>query len=89
MAKFFVIHPVGKQLTIEAGTPVAKAIKAGLAADAYWIRSWYPRQEGKLYCECDAQDEAAIRRVLAKTAPDFPVEAIYPIDFRLDAEDFR
>lgn len=89
MAKFIVIHPVGKQLTIEAGTPVAKAIKAGLAGDAYWIRSWYPRQEGKLYCEWDAKDEAAIRRVLAKTVPDFPVEAIHAIDFQLQSEDFR
>ncbi len=30
MAKFLVVHPVGKELTLEAGTPIAKAIKANL-----------------------------------------------------------
>ncbi len=30
MAKFLVVHPVGKDLTLEAATPIAKAIKASL-----------------------------------------------------------
>ena len=36
MAKYLVIHPVGKELTLESGTPLGRAIKAGLTADAYW-----------------------------------------------------
>jgi hypothetical protein len=89
MAKFIAVHPVGKELTVEAGTPIAKSIKAHLTVDAYWIRSTYLREEGKLYCEWDAKEPQAIRKVLAQAAPDFPTEGIYPIDMKLDSEDFR
>jgi hypothetical protein len=80
MAKFLVVHPAGKQLTIEATTPVAKAVKANHTVDAYWVRSWYVREEGKLYCEWDAKDAESIRKVMAKATPDFPVEGIYKLD---------
>jgi hypothetical protein len=91
MAKFLVIHPAGKQLTIEAATPVAKAVKANHSADAYWVRSWYAREEGKLYCEWDAKDAESIRKVMDKATPDFPVEGIYKLDaeFMVNSENFR
>ena len=89
MAKYLVVHPVGKELTLEAGAPVGKAVKAGLGSDAYWVRSWYAREEGKLYCEWDAREAESIRKVLQKTAPDFPVGGIYQLEFRLDSEDYR
>ena len=38
MAKFLVVHPVGKELTLEAAAPVAKAIKANVTVDAYWTK---------------------------------------------------
>lgn len=61
MAKVLVVHPVGKKLSVEAATPIGKAVKANLTVDAYWVRSWYVREEGKLYCEWDAKDAKADR----------------------------
>ena len=90
MAKYFVVHPVGKTLTVEAATPIAKAIKANLSADAYWIRTVYAREEGKLYCEWDAKDADSIQKVIDKAVPGFPSE-IYELDPALivNSETFR
>jgi hypothetical protein len=90
MAKFLVVHPVGKELTLEAVTPVAKAIKANVTVDAYWTKSTYVRGEGKLYCEWDAKDAQSIQKVIDKAAPGFPTE-IYKLDneFMVQSEDFR
>jgi len=91
MAKFLAVHPVGKELTLEAGTPIGKAVKASSTVDAYWVRSWYAREEGKFYCEWDAKDAESIRQALAKAAPEFPTEGIYEMDrdFLVHSEDFR
>ncbi|GAH54522.1 unnamed protein product [marine sediment metagenome] len=91
MAKFLLVHPVGKELTLEAATPVAKAVKANSTVDAYWVRSWYAREEGKLYCEWDAKDAESIRQVSAKAAPDMPIEGVYELDaeFMISSEKFR
>jgi hypothetical protein len=89
MPRFLVVHPVGKELTLDAAAPMGKAVKAVLGPDAYWIRSAYAREEGKLYCEWDAVDAASIRRLLAKAAPNLPTEGVYKLELRTDAEDFR
>ena len=91
MAKFFVIHPVGSALTVEAATPIAKSIKANHTTDAYWIRTVYAKAEGKLYCEWDAKDAESIRKVLDKAAPGFPTEGIYELDpaLMVNSESFR
>lgn len=90
MAKFLVVHSVGKELTLETAAPIAKAVKANVTVDAYWIRSMYAREEGKLYCEWDAKDLESIRKVITKAAPDFPSE-IYKLDdqFIIHSESFR
>lgn len=90
MAKFLVVHSVGKELTLETAAPIAKAVKANVTVDAYWIRSMYAREEGKLYCEWDAKDLESIRKVITKAAPDFPSE-IYKLDdqFIINSESFR
>jgi len=91
MAKFLVVHPVGKSLTIEAATPIARAVKANHTADAYWVKSSYAREEGKLYCEWDAKDAESISKVIDKAAPGFPTEGIYKLDPELmvHSENFR
>ncbi len=95
MAKFLVVHPVGKELTLEAATPVGKAAKANSTTDAYWVKSWYAREEGKLYCEWDAKDAASISQVIKKAVKDlgteFPIEGIYKLDddFIVSSENFR
>ena len=92
MAKYLAVHPVGKKFTAESGTPFAKAAKANHTVDAYWIRSWYSQEEGKLYCEYDAKDVESIRQVLrkaAKVAGELPTEGIYKIDLMVNSEDFR
>jgi hypothetical protein len=89
MAKFLAVHSVGKELTLEATAPIAKAVKANLTVDAYWVRTWYAREEGKLYCEWDAKDAESVRQVFAKAVPDFPVEGIYKMELTVQSEDFR
>ena len=90
MAKYLVVHPVGKELTLELAAPVAKAIKANVTVDAYWNRSTYVREEGKLYCEWDAKDVESINKVIAKAVPGFPTE-IYKLEdeFIVHSENFR
>ena len=92
MAKYLVIHPVGKELTTEAATPFMKALKANHTVDAYWIGSRYVREKGKVYCEFDAKNAESIRQVLAKAnkiAGELPTEGIYKIDLMVNSEDFR
>jgi hypothetical protein len=89
MAKFLVIHPVGSEMTLEAGAPIAQSIKAHLTADAYWIRSYYAPEAGALYCLWDAKDAEAIREVLAKAAPSLPTDGPYKIEMYIHSEDFR
>ena len=89
MSKFLVVHPIGKELTLELAAPVAKAIKANHTVDAYWIRSTYVREEGKLYCEWDAKDAESINQVINKAAPGFATE-IYKLEdeFTVNSESF-
>ena len=89
MAKFLAVHPVGKEATLEAITPDATSLKASLTVDAYWIRSWYAREEGKIYCLWDARDVKSIRQVFAQGAPEFPIEGIYELELMINSEDFR
>ncbi|MFQ5906465.1 MAG: nickel-binding protein [bacterium] len=89
MAKFLVVHPVGNELTVEGATPIGKAVKAVATTDAYWLRSWYAREEGKLYCEWDAKDAEAVRQVISKAATDVPVEGVYRMELMVHSEDFR
>ena len=92
MAKYLVVHPVGKELTTEAATPFAKAAKANHTVDAYWTGTRYAREEGKLYCEWDAKDAESIRQVLvkaAKVAGELPTEGIYKLELVVSSEDFR
>jgi hypothetical protein len=89
MAKFLVVHPVGKEATLEALTPAGIALKAIVTVDAYWVRSWYAREEGNAYCEWDAKDAASVRKVLTKAAPELPLKGIYELELMSNSEDFR
>lgn len=74
---------------MEATTPIANGVKANVTVDAYWIRSWYAREEGKLHCLWDAKDVESIRKIVAKGAPEFPTEGIYELEMMINSEDFR
>jgi hypothetical protein len=89
MAKYVLIHEVGKELTAELGEPFAKAIKINHTLDAYWVGSFYLREEGRLYCEWDAKDTDSIREVIAKVAPDFKEDPIYEMELNICSEDYR
>jgi hypothetical protein len=95
MAKFLVVHPVGSDVTVESATPLARAAKAHSTTEAYWVKSWYARAEGKLYCEWDAVDASAVQRVLERAVETLPVEArapvagIYELELMVDSEAFR
>ncbi|MFQ5906464.1 MAG: hypothetical protein ACE5JA_07820 [bacterium] len=77
MAKFLTVHKAGKELPSGAATGIGKAFKASLSVDAYWTRSWYARDEGRLYSKWDAKDANSIRRVMAEAAPEFSKEGIH------------
>jgi len=91
MPKFLAVHVLPSPMTTEQGTPLAKKVKANSTVDAYWVRSWgQSNKEGKiakLFCEWNATNIEAVRKVLAKV-PELPCEGIYPMAI-LDAEDFR
>ena len=89
MSKFLVIHPVGSEMTLESGTPIAKSIKSHMTADAYWRRSYYVPDKGALFCIWDASSEEAILDILKKSAPDLPTEGPYKIEMDIHSEDFR
>jgi hypothetical protein len=89
MGKFVLVHVVGKEMNAEAMAPVAKAIKAASTTDAYWIRSTYLQEEGKLYCNWDAKDADAIRAVVAKVPGCPPIEGIYAVTMVAKGEDYR
>lgn len=95
MARYLVIHPVGSEITVEAATPLARAAKAFSSAQAYWIKSWYAQEQGKLYCEWDGVSAEAVRQALeeaASTLPEearAPIEGIYELSMMVDGESFR
>jgi len=89
MSKFLVIHPVGSEMTLEAGTPIAKSIKSHHTTDAYWRRSYYAPDVGTLYCIWDATGSEAILQVIKNAAPDLPTKGPYKIELDLHSEDFR
>ena len=89
MSRYLVVHPMGKEVTLEATEPISKAIKAQLTPEAYWVKSQYAQEEGKIYCEWDAKDPASIQAVLDKAAPELPTEGIYEITLSINSEDFR
>ena len=89
MGKFVLVHVVGKDMDMEAMAPVARAIKAASTTDAYWIRSTYLQEEGKLYCNWDAKDANAIREVVAKVPACPPIEGLYAVTGVAKGEDYR
>lgn len=89
MSRFLAIHPLGSDVTVEAATPMLRSIKAHVTPDAYWVDTIYVPEAGTAFCTWDAVDADAIRKVLAESAPDLPVEGPYPITLDLHAEDFR
>ena len=89
MPKYSVIHNVGKELSLELGIPFAKMVKSIHTIDAYWIKSYYLREEGKLHCEWDAKDIDSIRQVIAKVAPDMANDEIYEMELMMSSEDYR
>jgi hypothetical protein len=44
MAKFLVVHPVGKEIIFDDKSR-GQSVKAHLTPDAYWIRSFYSRTQ--------------------------------------------
>jgi len=91
MGKFLAVHTLPTPTRAEDAAPIAKAVKAGSTADAYWVGSWLQlNEEGKatkILCEWDARDIESIRKVFAKI-PQLPVDGIYPMA-KVDAESYR
>ena len=91
MGKFLAVHTLPSPTTTEQAAPIAKAVKAGSSADAYWVGSWLQMNEQgkitKLFCEWDAKDAESIRKILANI-PQLPTDGIYPMG-KVDAEAYR
>ena len=91
MGKFLAVHTLPGPTTVDEAAPIAKAVKAGSGADAYWIGSWLQMNEvgkiTKLFCEWDAKDAETIRGVVGKI-PGLPTDGVYPMG-KVDAESYR
>lgn len=90
MPKFLAIHPMPFLPTFAEAMPIARMVRANSTVDAYWVQSYAQmNEEGKivkLFCEWNAKNTEAIRKVIA----DIPIqtEGIYPLSI-VDSEDFR
>ncbi len=89
MAKYLVIHNVGKDFTLELGEPFAQSVRTNHTVDAYWVKSFFVREEGKIYCEWDAKDIDSIRQVISKVAPEFEKDEIFEMKYMVNSEDYR
>ncbi len=92
MAKFMAVHTLKKPTARDEIAPAAKSVKAHNTADAYWIKSWFQLNEGgkitKIICEWDGRDAQSVAKALAISAPDLPVDGVYPMA-EIDAESYR
>ena len=90
MPKFVAVQPLPAPATVEEATPIAKIAKAESTVDAYWVGAWCQLDEKgkivKIFCEWNASNIEAVRKVLAKVL--IPLEGIYPL-MKVDAEDYR
>jgi hypothetical protein len=91
MGQFLAIHPLPSPATVEEATPIAKAVKANVSVDAYWVGSWLQMNEQgkitKLFCQWDAKDAESIRKIVSKI-PQLLTEGVYPMA-KVDAESYR
>jgi hypothetical protein len=93
MPKFLVVHKtLPTPMRLEDGLPLMKRIAANMTAEVYWVASWCEANaEGKavkIFCRYDGTSIEAVRKAVAKLAPELPVEGIYPL-MTFDSGDFR
>jgi len=85
-------HTLPAPATVEEATPLGQKVKANVTVDAYWVKSLCQlNDEGKIVkilCEWNAVDVEPIRKVLARSIPELPLDGIYP-RIIVDSEDFR
>jgi len=91
MGKFLVGHTLPSPATVEQAGMFAKAAKANLTLDAYWVGATVQlNEQGKvtrIFCEWDAKDKESVQKVLSKV-PGLPVDGIWPM-MKVDAESYR
>jgi hypothetical protein len=93
MPKFLVVHKtLTNPMTLEEGAPLMKRIASNMTAEAYWVATWCEATaEGKvvkIFCRYDSASLEAVRKAVAKLAPELPVDGIYPL-MTFDSGDFR
>jgi hypothetical protein len=92
MPKYFVIHPIKKSV-IEAmvnlppdKNKMFRELKAKCTDDADWIRSWAVPEQEKFYCEWNAKNPEAIRKMFEEGG--IEIEAIYEMHV-LEGENYK
>ena len=92
MPKFMAVHTLKKPTATDEIVPTGKSVKAYHTPDAYWVKSWLQlNQEGKItkiVCEWDGKDAQSIAKALATSAPDLPVDGVYPMS-EIHGESYR
>ncbi len=92
MPKFMAVHTLKKPTTTDELVPASKSVKAYHTPDAYWVKSWLQlNEEGKItkvICEWDGKDAKSVAKALAASAPDLPVDGVYPMG-EIHAESYR
>jgi hypothetical protein len=88
MPRYIIERNVG-QLTreeIDAGGRKSNEVVATMPG-VTWIRSYISHAEGKIYCEYDAPDEAAVREHARRAG--IPVDRISEISLEINPAMFR
>ena len=92
MPKFMAIHTLKKPTARDEIVSTGKSVKAYHTPDAYWVKSWLQlNEEGeitKIICEWDGRDAQSVAKALATSAPDLPVDGVYPMG-EIHAESYR
>ncbi len=92
MSKWMAIHTLKGPTTTEEIVPIAKSVKAYNTPSAYWVKSWLQmNDEGKvtrIICEWDGKDAASVAKALKDSAPELPVDGVYPMG-EIQSESYR
>jgi hypothetical protein len=88
MPRFLIERTVGRLTPeqIEAGSRRSIEVLSAMS-DVVWIRSYYSDAEGKIYCEYEAPNVAAIREHARQAG--LPVDRILEVSLELSPAMFR
>lgn len=89
MARFIIERDMGGPITEEALQAAGRRSNEVLAGmtDVVWVKSYISQAEGKIYCEYDAPNEAAVREHARRAG--LPADRITAVSMEVSPEMFH